>query len=218
MWLVFYEPKHGHGLKHNPFNAIVIPRPIGWISTQDGAGQVNLAPFSFFNAVAYVPPMVMFATTGAHPQGDEHYKDSMRNAVETGEFVVNIVTWKLREQMNLTSAPAPAGVDEFDVAGLEKAVSRLVAPPRVAAGPVHLECRTITHVELPTRDAGDPNTVVFGEVIGVHIADELFVDGLVDPLQLQPIARLGYRGDYTVVRERFEMIRPDWPVGSAGNA
>lgn len=210
MCAVFYEPRLGHGLRHNPFNAIVVPRPIGWISTLAADGRANLAPFSFFNAVAYVPPMVMFATTGPHSAGG--HKDSMRNAIATGEFVANLTTWELREAVNMTSTPAPPGVDEFEVAGLEKAPSRIVAPPRVAASPVHLECRTITHVELPTPDPDDPNTALFGEVVGVHIADEFIVDGLVDTLALEPIARLGYRGDYTVVRERFEMIRPDWPV------
>ncbi len=207
---MFYGPGVGHGLAHNPFNAIVVPRPIGWISTVDEQGGVNLAPFSFFNAVAYVPPQVMFATTGPHAQGGVH-KDSMRNALATGEFVVNLATWELREAVNLTSTPAPHGVDELGLAGLIAVSSRIVTPPRVAESPVHLECRVVTHVELPTPDPDDPNTVVFGEVVGVHIADEVIVDGLVDVTRLKPIARLGYR-EYVHVRECFEMIRPGWPI------
>ena len=208
---MFYEPRDGHGLPHNPFNAIVVPRPIGWISTLDEEGRVNLAPFSFFNAVAYVPPQVMFATTGPHTDGAAH-KDSMRNAITSGEFVANLATWGLREAVNLTSAPAPHGVDELALAGLTALPSRIVAPPRVAESPVHLECRVTTHVDLPTPDPDDPNTVVFGEVVGVHIADEAIVDGVVDVRRLDPIARLGYR-DYTRVEETFAMTRPGWPVG-----
>jgi flavin reductase (DIM6/NTAB) family NADH-FMN oxidoreductase RutF len=207
---VFYEPRTGHGLPANPFNAIVVPRPIGWITTLDELGRVNLAPFSFFNAVAYVPPQVMFATTGPHVQ-DGAYKDSMRNALASGEFVVNLATWELRKAVNLTSTPAPHGVDELTLAGLTAAPSHIVAPPRVAESPVHLECRVTTHVELPTPDADDPNTVVFGEVVGIHIADEVIVDGIVDVTRLDPIARLGYR-EYVRVQESFEMIRPGWPI------
>ena len=206
--MVFYEPRLGHALPHNPLNAIVLPRPIGWISTLDEAGAVNLAPFSFFNAVAYTPPQVMFATTAAHREGG--HKDSMRNALATGEFVVNLATWALREAVNLTSTPAPHGVDELALAGLTPAPSRLVAPPRVAESPVQLECRVTTSVELPTPDPDDPNTVVFGEVVGVHIADDVLVDGLVDVRRLRPIGRLGYR-EYVDVTERFELTRPDWP-------
>ena len=207
---MFYEPRAGHGLAQNPFNAIVVPRPIGWISTLDELGRVNLAPFSFFNAVAYVPPQVMFATTGPHTQGGG-YKDSMRNALAGGEFVVNLATWGLRDAVNLSSAPAPHGVDELELAGLTASPSRVVAPPRVAESPVHLECRVTTHVELPTPDTEDPNTVVFGEVVGIHIADEAIVDGIVDVTRLDPIARLGYR-EYVHVRDTFAMTRPGWPV------
>ena len=207
---MFYEPSHGHGLPHNPFTAIVLPRPIGWISTVDASGRANLAPFSYFNAVSGTPPQVMFATNGAHASGG--HKDSMRNALATGEFVANLATWELREAVNLTSAPAPRDVDEFELAGLTPVPSRLVAPPRVGESPVHLECRVITSVELPSPDPAAPNTVIFGEVVGIHIADEVLVDGLVDLGRLQPIGRLGYR-EYAVVREPFELTRPGWPVG-----
>jgi len=206
---MFYEPRAGHGLPRDPFNAIVLPRPIGWISTLDEMGAVNLAPFSFFNAVAYTPPQVMFATTAAHHEGG--HKDSMRNALATGEFVVNLATWALREAVNLTSTPAPRTVDELELAGLTTAPSQLVAPPRVAESPVQLECRVTTSVELLTPDPDDPNTVVFGEVVGVHIADAVLVNGLVDVHLLRPIGRLGYR-EYVDVTESFEMTRPDWPL------
>ena len=206
---VFYEPRSGHGLPQDPFNAIVLPRPIGWISTLDGDGRVNLAPFSFFNAVAYTPPQVMFATTAAHHAGG--HKDSMRNALASGEFVVNLATYALRKAVNLTSTPAPRGVDELGLAGLTAVPSRLVAPPRVAESPVQLECRVVTSVELPAPDPADPNTVVFGEVVGVHIADEVIAGGLVDVRRLRPIGRLGYR-EYVDVTDSFAMTRPGWPL------
>ena len=206
---MFYRPEDGHGLPHNPLNQIVAPRPIGWISSLDAAGAVNLAPFSFFNAVAYVPPQVMFAATGRHDQGGP--KDSLRNIRETGEFVANLTTWALRDAVNLTSTPAPHGVDEFEVAGLTKVPSNVVKPPRVAESPTNLECTLVEIVELRTPDAHDPNTVVFGEVVGVHIADEMFVDGLIDARKLDAIARLGY-DQYTRVVEVFSMERPSWPV------
>lgn len=208
---MFYRTDEPHGLKHNPFNALVVPRPIGWISSRNRAGRVNLAPYSFFNGVSYFPPQVMFASTGNHSQGGG-LKDSITNIEETGEFVVNMATWDLREQVNLTAAPAPRDVDEFEIAGLTKAESRLVAPPRVAESPVHLECTLVTIVDLPATDPADPNRVVFGQVVGIHIADETIVDGLVDIHALAPIARLGYR-DYARVTEVFSMNRPSWPIG-----
>ena len=205
---MFYRPSEGHGLRRNPFNAVVVPRPIGWVSSVDRDGRVNLAPFSFFNAVSYVPPQVMFATTEPHREGGD--KDSLRNIRETGEFAVNLATWPLREAVNASSAPAPHGIDEFELAGLTKAPARLVRPPLVAESPVHLECVLVRIVDLPSPDPADPNTVVFGEVVGVHIADEVIVDGLVDPLRLDAIARLGY-DQYTRVVEVFSMKRPGWP-------
>jgi flavin reductase (DIM6/NTAB) family NADH-FMN oxidoreductase RutF len=206
---VFYRPGDSHELRGDPFNQLVVPRPIGWMSTLARDGRVNLAPFSFFNAVAYVPPQVMFATTGPHRDGGA--KDSLRNVRETGEFVFNLATWSLREAVNLTSAPAPHAVDEFEVAGLTKAPAQIVKPPLVAESPVHLECEVVEIVELRTPDPDDPNTVVFGEVVGIHIADEAIVAGRVDVLRLDPIARLGY-SQYTRVTDVFSMIRPDWPL------
>jgi len=205
---VFYRPSEGHGLRRDPFNAIVVPRPIGWISSADRQGRVNLAPFSFFNAVAYVPPQVMFATTGPHREGGD--KDSLANIRETGEFAVNLATWPLREAVNASSAPAPHGIDEFELAGLTRMTARLVGAPLVAESPVHLECRLVRIVDLPSPDPSDPNTVVFGEVVGVHIADSVIVDGRVDTARLDAIARLGY-DQYTRVVEIFAMTRPGWP-------
>lgn len=205
---MFYRSDQPHGLPHSPFNAIVVPRPIGWISSLDADGRVNLAPYSFFNAVAYTPPQVMFSASGGHVQGG--LKDSVANIEATGEFVVNLATWDLRRQMNASSIAAPHGIDEFEVAGLTKARSELVAPPRVAETPVHLECRYVQSVKLLSSHPDNPPTVVFGEVLGIHIDDSVLTDGLVDMAKLQPIGRLGYM-DYVKVTEVFTMQRPKWP-------
>ena len=205
---MFYEPKDGSGLPHNPLNAIVVPRPIGWISTLSAEGVPNLAPYSFFNAVAYTPPQVMFSATSNHKFGG--LKDAVADAQATGEFVVNVATWELREQMNASAVPAPREVDEFEYAGLTKAESRLVSCPRVAESPVHLECRCTTSLEVLTDNSDDPNTVVFGEVVGVHIDDSVLVDGRVDFLKLRPVGRLGYL-DFVEVDSFFTMPRPEWP-------
>lgn len=204
---MFYRPSEGHGLARDPLNAIVVPRPIGWISSLDPEGRVNLAPFSFFNAVAYEPPQVMYSTTGPHREGGD--KDSLRNIRATREFVVNLATWPLREAVNASSVPAPHGIDEFELAGLTKAPARVVRPPLVAESPVHLECVLGQIVELPSSGAAR-NTIVVGEIVGVHIADEAVVDGRVDTKALEPIARLGY-DQYTRVVEVFSMTRPSWP-------
>ena len=200
---MFYRPAEGHGLPHNPFNAIVAPRPIGWISTRAADGSENLAPYSFFNAVAYVPPQVMFATTGGKPDRPRG-KDSLGNIEQTGVFCVNVVSWGLWEAMNATSAAVARGVDEFALAGLARAPCREIACSRVAAAPAALECRLTAVVELRGRS----NFAVFGEVVGVHIDDAAIRDGRFDVAAVQPVARLGYR-DFAVVRELFEMSRPD---------
>ena len=205
---MFYQISTGHDLPHNPFNALVVPRPIGWISSVDVAGRANLAPYSFFNAVAYDPPQVLFAATSNHAFGG--LKDSVRNAQETGEFVVNLATWELREQMNQSAVAAPSEVDEFDYVGLSKAPAELVAPPRVKESPAHLECVYTQTVQLPA-DPGDRNTVVFGQVIGIHIADWALVNGKVDLQKIQSIGRLGYQ-DYVRVAEIFSMERPTWSL------
>ncbi|MDH3473765.1 MAG: flavin reductase family protein [Rhodospirillales bacterium] len=202
---MFYETKDHHGLKHNPFKSLVVPRPIGWISSLDSEGRVNLAPFSFFNAVADDPPVVIFSAGGQHVEGG--FKDTPLNVEATGEFVFNLATWALREKMNLTSVLAPRDWNEFEVAGLTPAPSRLVKPPRVKESPVHMECRYLQTVELPSRDAKSLNKVVFGKVVGIHIDDGIIKDGLVDLAAIKPIARLGYM-DYTVVETIFTMQRP----------
>jgi len=202
---MFYETRDHHGLKHNPFKSLIVPRPIGWVSSQDSAGVVNLAPYSYFNGVGSEPPTVMFASEGTHTEGD--FKDSATNVRETGEFVCNLATWALREAMNATSAQVARSVDEFELAGLTPAPSRLVKPPRVKESPVHLECTHLKTVELPSNDPERPNLVVFGRVVGIHIDDSIIADGMIDMDVFKPIARLGYM-DYTVVDKVFTMRRP----------
>lgn len=216
---MFYNTRTGqHGLPHNPFKACVVPRPIGWITTVNEAGAVNLAPYSFFNGVAGDPPVVMFAPGGRKADGPpDGSKDSLANAERTREFVCNVVTWNLREAMNLTSAPAPAGTNEAELAGLEMVPSELVKPPRVKASPIHLECRYLQTVDLPSDVADVRNAVVFGHVVGIHIDESVMTDGRVDMAKLRPIARLGYM-DYCRVDEVFSIKRPDWPVKKASDA
>jgi len=203
---MFYEdPKH-HGLKYNPFKALVAPRPIAWVSSVDTEGNLNLAPFSFFNAVAEFPPTIVFAPNGPGPRGDG--KDTLANIEKTNEFVVNFATWDLREQMNETSAHVPANVDEFELAGLTPIPSINVKVPRLKESPVNLECVFLQRVRLPSTNPKIENNVVFGRVVGVHISDEIIVDGRVDMMKYRPISRLGYM-DYSVVDNVFSMERPD---------
>lgn len=199
---MFYRPEDGHGLPHNPFNAIVTPRPIGWISTRGADGSENLAPYSFFNAVAYVPPQVMFASTSAkEDRGDT--KDSVANIRETEVFCVNVVEYEMRDVMNSTSAALDKGTDEFEVSGATRTDCDVIPCSRVADAPANLECRLTEIVKLP----GEANFVVFGEVVGVHLRDDCIVDGIFDVLRYNPLSRMGYR-DYTVVREKFPLKRP----------
>jgi flavin reductase (DIM6/NTAB) family NADH-FMN oxidoreductase RutF len=199
---MFYRPEDGHGLRHNPFNAIVTPRPIGWISTRGADGSENLSPYSFFNAVAYVPPQVMFASTGTKPDRDGT-KDSVSNIRETGEFAVNIVEYAMKEVMNTTSGAWERGVDEFDLANIDRVQCETIACSRVAGAPAALECKLTRIVELQ----GEANFVVFGEVTGVYLRDNCVVDGLYDVLTYQPLTRLGYR-DYSRITEVFSLARP----------
>lgn len=199
----FYEPALGHGLAHDPFNAIVGPRPIGWVSSQGMDGSVNLAPYSFFNAFNYKPPIIGFASNGA--------KHSLRNVRERGEFVWNLATSVLAEQMNATSATVPYGVDEFELAGLAKAPSRLVAPPRVAASPVNFECKVADIVQLKGCKGDLVETwLVLGEVIGVHINTALLKDGVFDTFGAGIVLRAGGASAYAEIRpeSRFDMVRP----------
>ena len=191
---MFYRPADGHGLPHNPFNAIVTPRPIGWISTTGPMGD-NLAPYSFFNAVAYTPPQVMFASVGV--------KDSLLNIRETGVFAVNIVGEAMLMQMSETSALLPRGTDEFMHAGVEKTDCTTIPCPRVKDAPATLECRLTSEVPLLGRD----NILILGEVTGIHLNDACLTHGRFDPTLYHPVARMGYR-DYAVVREVMEVLRP----------
>jgi flavin reductase (DIM6/NTAB) family NADH-FMN oxidoreductase RutF len=196
--MVFYEPdkRDRELLPHDPFKAFIAPRPIGWVSTLGPDGEVNLAPYSYFNAVQDKPPTLMFSSAGP--------KDSATFAREGGEFVWNMPTWELREQMNETSRTVPRGVNEFERAGLTMSPSRLVAPPRVAESPVALECKVAHLVSL------ERNIVVFGQVIGVHVDERYISDGRFALTKAKPVARCGYLGDYAVVESLFEMIRPDY--------
>tara|TARA_E500000331_G_scaffold351707_1_gene398890 strand:+ start:645 stop:1286 length:642 start_codon:yes stop_codon:yes gene_type:complete len=208
---VFYEPKDGHGLVKNPFNSLVVPRPIGWISSIDRAGNVNLAPYSFFNGVAYSPPTVMFSS-GRGQVEDDNLKDSVRNIQQTGEFVHNFSTWDTKEAMNASSATSKKDVDELADAGLTPTPSVLVKAPRVKESPIHFECKLIQTVELPNTTGNNQYTVVFGEVIGVHINDDLIMEnGQIDIGRLHPIARMGYQ-DYAEVTldTVFTMERPSF--------
>jgi flavin reductase (DIM6/NTAB) family NADH-FMN oxidoreductase RutF len=198
---MFYEPaKKNHGLSSDPFKAIVAPRPIGWISSMSPRGEVNLAPYSFFNACSTEPPCVLFSSDG--------YKDSAANVEETGEFVCNLATWGLRAEVNLSSASLPRGVDEMREVGLAPAPSRLVRPPRVAKAPCALECKLLRIVRLEDLSGRRLDQhIVIGQVVGVHVDDRFLAQGRLDTSALQPIARCGYH-DYAVVTELFQMVRP----------
>jgi flavin reductase (DIM6/NTAB) family NADH-FMN oxidoreductase RutF len=197
---LFYETDdNGHGLKHDPFKALVAPRPIGWISSLSADGIVNLAPYSFFNGVSDRPPFVMFTSSGR--------KDSLVNIEATGEFVCSLATYELKDQMNATSAAVGPEVDEMALAGLTPAPCKLVKPPRVAESPVALECRHFKTIPLPGKDDGEGYIIIIGQVVGIHIDEAVIVDGKVDVTRLRPIARLGYM-DYSVVDAVFSMQRP----------
>jgi flavin reductase (DIM6/NTAB) family NADH-FMN oxidoreductase RutF len=202
--VLFYEPhlRDTSLLPHDPFKAAIAPRPIGWVSTLSADGAVNLAPYSFFNAVSGAPPMIAFSSEGM--------KDSASFALQTREFVWNMPTWDLREAMNTTSAPLRRGANEFDHAGLEMAPSRLVEPPRVAASPCVLECKVTETLTLSDLDGNATDRhLVIGQVVGVHL-DERFIreDGILDVTAMRPIARCGYTSDYTVLERLFQMDRP----------
>ncbi|AUH64655.1 flavin reductase family protein [Paracoccus zhejiangensis] len=199
---MFYHPEAGHGLPHNPFNAIVAPRPIGWISTRGSLGD-NLAPYSFFNAVAYVPPQVMFSSTNSKPDRNGT-KDSVAQITETGVFCVNIASGADRDRVNASSAPLPAGTSEFERAGIPSAQCETIDCPRVADAVASLECRMTRIVPL----AGKSNFAVFGVVVGVHLRDDCIIDGRFDPRAAGGwLSRLGYK-DYSAVTDLFEMDRP----------
>jgi flavin reductase (DIM6/NTAB) family NADH-FMN oxidoreductase RutF len=198
-----YQPGQGHGLPHDPFNAIVGPRPIGWISTRSASGVNNLAPYSFFNAFNYVPPIIGFASIG--------YKDTLRNIEETGEFVWNLATRALADAMNQSCAAVGPEVSEFDLAGLTPLASEVVAPPRVAESPVTLECRRTQVLQLQGADGAQVETwLVLGEVVAVHIDQKLLKDGVYDTAAAGHVLRGGGPADYFTVgpEQLFRMHRP----------
>ena len=199
----FYRPEDGHGLAHDPFNSIIAPRPIGWVSTKSASGQVNLAPYSFFNAFNYQPPIIGFSSIG--------YKDSVNNAQQSGEFCWNLVTRSLVEAMNETSAMVSSDIDEFELAGLNKRESTIVAVPHVADCPVVMECKTTQIVQLQSARGDKCETwLVLGEVVGVHIAKALIEDGVYQTARAEPVMRGGGPADYFGISEadRFQIARP----------
>ena len=199
----FYEPKDGHQLKHDPFNSIIAPRPIGWISSKSATGQVNLAPYSFFNAFNYHPPIIGFSSIG--------YKDSVKNAVDSGEFCRNLVTRSLAESMNQTSVAVDSNVDEFELANIAKGQSKIIDVPYVLQSPVVMECKTSQVIQLQSASGeACQSWLVLGEVVGVHIAESAIQDGVYDTAAMQPVMRGGGPGDYFSVSElqKFQLFRP----------
>jgi len=201
----FYQPKEGHGLAHDPFNAIIAPRPIGWISTKSKTGVLNLAPYSFFNALNYTPPIIGFSVVGSK-------KDSLVNVQETGEFCWNLVSEDLIDAMNTTSKPLAPEESEFDHAGLQTVESEVVSVPRVKASKVSMECKLTDVVQLKAASGEEVNSwFIMGEVVGVHIDKSLIENGAYSTLKSAPVTRGGGRGDYyTISRDNFfEMLRPE---------
>ena len=202
--LHFYEPKNGHGLKHDPFNAIIAPRPIGWISSRDTKGNVNLAPYSFFNAFCYHPPIIGFSSTT--------WKDSAANVQETREFVWNLATMDLAKQMNASAAHVARDVSEFEIAGLTAVPCKLVNVPRVGESPVAFECKLIEIMQLRGANGEKAQAwLTLGEVVAVHIDKNFIRDGVYQTALARPIVRAGRKGDYFEIRPDalFEMTRPD---------
>lgn len=197
----FYDPAAGHGLAHDPFKAIVAPRVIGWIASRGAAGQVNLAPYSFFGAFSSDPKIIGFSSEG--------YKDTIRNIEQTQEFTWNLASRPLAEAMNRSAAPVAADVNEFDLACVTQAPGRNVQVPHVGESPVALECRLLQVLQLRGLDGQlTGNWIALGQVVGVHIRREFLRDGRFDLLAAQPVLRAGYRGDYALIGEMFEMLRP----------
>lgn len=208
---MFYEDSRDHGLPYNPFKALVAPRPIAWVSSQDTSGVLNLAPYSFFNAMADSPPTIVFAPNNPRMGGGR--KDTLTNIETTNQFVVNLCSYELREQMNTSSAHVGPEEDEFALAGLTPAPSTKVKPPRVKEALAALECEFMFRVRLPSTHPKIENNAVFGRVVGIHIDDSIIKDGRVDMAAYQPLARLGYM-DYTYVENVFAIDRPDQDLDS----
>lgn len=206
---MFFETNQSHGLKHHPFKACIAPRPIGWVSTVSNSGIGNVAPFSFFNGVAQNPPQLMIAINGSTPHSKT--KDTLQNIENTKEFVVNIATYTLRNEMFRTAAPEHPDTDEATVAGLEMVESKLIKPKRIQNSPIALECRLTQFVNLLSTSDSEQNCAIFGHVVGMHIDDNVIIDGKVDLKRVNPISRLGYK-DYATLGEIFQMDA-DWRKG-----
>ena len=202
--LHYYEPSRGHGLRHDPFNAIIAPRPIGWISSRDAGGHVNLAPYSFFNGFNYHPPIIGFSSVS--------WKDSVQNVQETGEFCWNLATMDLAQQMNATAAHVARDVSEFQIAGLTPVEGRIVKAPRVAESPVSFECKLTQIIQLQGANGAKAQAwLTLGEVVAVHIDKAMIRDGVYQTGLAHPIVRAGRKGDYFEIKpeNQFEMVRPD---------
>lgn len=203
---MFYDTKkNNHGLPYNPFKSCVIPRPIGWITSLDNNRVLNLSPYSYFNAVSDIPPMIIFSTTTKLHEFRE--KDTLKNVEETKEFVVNIATWDLREKVNITSTDFDKDISEVEIANLETMPSKIVKPYRIKGSPIHLECVYYQSIQLPVLDKNHTNRMVIASVVGIHIDDGIIVNGKIDITRFKPIARLGYM-EYATVESKFTMERP----------
>ena len=201
---MFWKTDEPHGLPFNPFKSCIVPRPIGWISSINLRGDVNLAPYSFFNGACSKPPMVMFGCNGKQPHG---LKDTIVNIEEVGEFVCNMPTFSLRHQMNQSSASVAPDINEFDYIGLETESSNIVSVPRVKAAPIHLECKYYKTLELPCEEPNARNAIITGHVVGINIRDNALKNGTINIENIQPLARMGYV-DYTYVEKTFPIQRP----------
>ena len=210
---MFFDPRkvgmRPEPFKHTIYNALVVPRPIGWISTLSENGVANLAPYSFFNSLSGDPPCVMFCPNGFKP-GTTELKDSLVNSEATGEFVFNMCTYDLRDEMNATSKHMPESISEMEAVGLAAAKCVNVKPPRVEASPIALECKYLQTIHLPPTKSGSPNNVVIGEVVGIYVDEEMVVDGIIDIKKVKPLARLGYL-EYASIEPNniFSLRRPD---------
>jgi flavin reductase (DIM6/NTAB) family NADH-FMN oxidoreductase RutF len=209
---MYFDPKDGMKpppFTHTVYNALVVPRPIGWISTISTDGVINLAPFSFFNALCGAPPCVMYCPNG-YKTGTTEPKDSLTNVRDTGEFVFNMCTLDLKDAMNATSAHVPSSVNEMAAAGLEAVACEQVKPPRVGNSPIALECKVLQIIDLPASENTPPNNMVIGQVIGIHVDDDVIVDGMIDARKVKPLARLGYLDYAAILPENvFSLARPD---------
>lgn len=207
---MYWRMGEPHGLRHTPYTALVTPRPIGWISTYHPDGHPNVAPYSFFNMVSYMPPQLIVSIS-ASPRGPSApRKDTLSNILSSGCFVANIATWDLRDAMNRSAVECPPETDEFALAGVTPRRGRLVDAPCVAESPIHFECRLVTTLETKALEGGRPSTIVLGEVVGIFIDDEVIEDGMIRYDRVRSIARLGYTDDYAATTDLFKLERAVW--------